>query len=73
MKHANAVERKVPGRHLSENSAPSKKKTFYKQDSTNCEEIKTTETVCYILKTVYWFDACDMGLSVEFFTTNIPS
>jgi hypothetical protein len=69
MKHANAVERKVPGRHSSENSVPSKKKKCYKQDSTNCEEIKTTETVCCMLKlkTVYWCDACDMGLSIEFF------
>jgi hypothetical protein len=52
---------------MSENSAPSREKKFYKQDSTNCEEIKTTETVCCMLKTVYWCDACDMGLSVELF------
>jgi hypothetical protein len=67
VKHANAVERKVLGQPSSENSGPSKKKKFYKQDSTNCEEIKTTETVCCMLKTVYWCDACDMGLSVDFF------
>jgi hypothetical protein len=67
VKHAIAVEHKVLGRHSSENSAPSKKKKFYKQDSTNCEEIKTTETVCCMLKTVYWCDTCDMGLRVEFF------
>jgi hypothetical protein len=45
VKHANAVERKVPGQHSSENSVTSKKKKFYKQDSTNCEEIATTVTV----------------------------
>jgi hypothetical protein len=67
VKHANAVERKVPVRHSSENSVPSKKNKFYKQDSTNCEEIKTTETVCCMLKTVYWCDTRDMGLSMEFF------
>jgi hypothetical protein len=67
VKHANAVERKVLGRHLSENSVLSKKKIFYKQDSTNCAGIKTTEMVCCMLKTVYWCEACDMGLSVEFF------
>jgi hypothetical protein len=67
MKHANAAERKVPGRHLSENSFPPMKKKFYNRDSTNCEEIKTTETVCCMLKTVYWCDTCDMGLSVELF------
>jgi hypothetical protein len=67
VKHVNAVERKVPGRYSSENSGPSKKKKFYKQDSTNWEEIKTTETVRCVLKTVYWCDTCDMGLSVEFF------
>jgi hypothetical protein len=52
VKHANAVERKGPGRHSSENSVPSKKKKFYKQDSTNCDEIKITEMVCCVLKTV---------------------
>jgi hypothetical protein len=48
----------------------SNRKTFYKQDSTNCEKIETTETVCCVSKTVYW---CDVGLRVECFVTNAPS
>jgi hypothetical protein len=43
VKYANAGEHKVPGRHSSNRNK------FYKQDSTNCEEIKTTEMVCCVV------------------------
>jgi hypothetical protein len=56
VKDANAVKHKAPGRHSSDKTVPKRQK-FYKEDSTNCEEIKTMEAVCCMLKTVYWCEA----------------
>jgi hypothetical protein len=46
VKYANAAECKVPGQHSS--SVLSMRKKLCKQDSFNCEEIKTTEMVLYV-------------------------
>jgi hypothetical protein len=67
VKYANAGERKVLGRHSSDKTLPSNRRKFYKQDFTNCEEIKTTEMACWVSKTVYWCDTCDVGLCMECF------
>jgi hypothetical protein len=62
VKYVNAVERKVLGRHLSDKIVPHpRERKFISKIS------PTAETVCCMLKTVYWCDACDMGLSMEFF------
>ena len=63
VKYANAVEYKVLGRHSSEKQCLSKRKKFYKHDSTNCEEQK--RHVCQKL--------CDVGLCVVYFFTNTTS
>jgi hypothetical protein len=67
VKHANAVERKVLGRHLSDKTVPRLRERNFISKIPPTEEIKNSEMVCCMLKTVYWCDPCDVRLSVEFF------
>jgi hypothetical protein len=67
VKYANAVEHKVPGRHSSGKTAPRLREKNCISRIPPTEEIRTTEMVCSMLKLVYWCDACDIGLSMEFF------
>jgi hypothetical protein len=64
VKYANAEKHKVLARHSSGKTLPSSRKKFYKQDSTKCEDIKTTEMVWCVSKIVYW---CDVGVCMECF------
>jgi hypothetical protein len=51
-----------------QNSALSKRNKLYKEDSTNCKEIKTIEMVCCMLKTGVTWDS-----AWNFFTANTSS
>jgi hypothetical protein len=71
MKHANALERKVPGRPLSDKPVSRlRERNFISKIPPAVKKSKTTEKMCCTLKAVYW---CDVGLSVKFFHDYTPS
>jgi hypothetical protein len=67
VKYANAVERKVLGQHSSDKTVPRlRERNFISKIAPTAKKSRPQKR-CVMLKTVYWCDACDMGLSVEFF------
>jgi hypothetical protein len=74
VKYANVLERKVPGQHSSDNTVPQLTERHFISKLPPTEKEARPQRRCVVCQkhgkrkdTVYWCDACDVGLCVECF------
>jgi hypothetical protein len=74
LKYGNVLERKVPGQHSSDNTVPRLTERYSVYKIPPSEKKARPHRLCVVCRksrkrkeTVYWCDACDVGLCVECF------